>query len=158
MMWVNQTHAQQKIRFCRKESSWKSTYKLPISVTCTFKNGQKKHLILNEIKGDSLIFEKYYNQPQVYDCSYTSLKKITIHFWGDVVFIPLFFTSVAAAGVSFGLTLHGYNSTGEGMGSSYFVSTVFGIPATLNFVIMSLVFAEKLPRSYKPENWKMNEK
>ena len=54
-------------------------YSLPKSVTCTFNDGTKQRLVLESINGDSLIFRKYYNQTQSFDCVFSSLKKIKIH-------------------------------------------------------------------------------
>lgn len=53
-------------------------YKYPKEVKCEFTNGQKKLLILEKVIGDSLIFEKYYNQKN-YDCVRDSVEKLDIY-------------------------------------------------------------------------------
>ena len=84
------THAQQKIRFFKKNSDCVSkTYTLPVSVTCTFADGTKKRLMLEKIIGDSLVFEKYYNQDKIYDCSSIKILKMNFHKKGEYILFPL---------------------------------------------------------------------
>ncbi len=71
--------AQQKIVFENQTTISSRSFTLPISVTCFFKDNSQQDLLLESVHGDSLIFKKYYNLPQNFDCKYSSLEKIKIH-------------------------------------------------------------------------------
>ena len=54
-------------------------FKLPIKVTCKFKNQTSKTLVLERVNGDSLFFESQLNQTNENNCLYSDLKFIQFH-------------------------------------------------------------------------------
>ena len=53
--------------------------------------------MLEKIIGDSLVFEKYYNQDKIYDCSSNKILKMNFHKKGEYVLSPLTFGLVGSA-------------------------------------------------------------
>jgi small-conductance mechanosensitive channel len=149
------TQAQQKIRFFKENSDCVSkTYTLPVSVTCTFADGTKKRLMLEKIIGDSLVFEKYYNQDKIYDCSSNKILKMNFHKKGEYVLSPLTVGLVGSA-LAFGyisLDLL-FNLKSEG-------AVILPVTSVLTLVggTCSYYLIRNLPSSYKTSKWKIHEK
>ncbi len=151
------THAQQKIVFVNKNNNNSKSYSLPLSVTCTFKDGSKKRVILEKVIGDSLVFEKYYNQENN-DCRFNSLKKIHLHKRGEIVLYTLFGTFLSSTVIF--ATAAGYlmsapvNDPGD---PSHSTGVLF-IPVAAISGIGAVIFKNHLPRTYKTKDWELNEK
>ena len=67
----------QNLHFKYKYNKSSTSYSLPIKLKCFFADGTTRNLILDSIRGDSMHFRKYYNQPN-YDCSIYELEAIRI--------------------------------------------------------------------------------
>lgn len=152
------THAQQQIRFFKEKSDRVSkTYTLPVSVTCTFLDGSKKRLMLEKIIGDSLVFEKYYNQV-TYDCTFNSIFKMRMHKRGEIVLYTLFGTFLSSTVIF--ATAAGYlmstpvNDPGD---PSHSTGVLF-IPVAAITGIGAVIFKNHIPRTYKTKDWELNEK
>lgn len=151
------TQAQQKIVFVNKNNNSSKSYSLPLSVTSTFQDGSKKRLILENIIGDSLVFEKYYNQV-TYDCTFNSIVKMRIHKRGEIVLYTLFGTFLSSTVIF--ATAAGYlmstpvNDPGD---PSHSTGVLF-IPVAAITGIGAVIFKNHIARTYKTKDWELNEK
>jgi hypothetical protein len=68
----------QNLHFKYKYNTSSKSYSLPIKLKCFFADGTTRNLILDSVRGDSMHFRKYYNQPN-YDCSIYDLEIIRIY-------------------------------------------------------------------------------
>ncbi len=134
----------------------KREYTLPKSVTCTFKNGTKHRLVLERINGDSLIFRKYYNQTQNYDCVFSSLKKIKIHKKKEnalYVLCPILASaSIFLAYTSNYLILRGNLDIGD---PSLSMTYDFLIPLSIISGVSAIIISTSFPKKYNPHNRKL---
>ncbi len=148
------TQAQQKIRFFKENSDCVSkTYTLPVSVTCTFADGTKKRLMLERIIGDSLVFEKYYNQEN-HDCKFNSLKKIHMHKRGEIILYTMkwaFACNTLIFGAGSIILLSNPNN-----GSALIIG-LFSVPTAIVSYIGTSIFSKHLPRTYKTKIWNLDE-
>jgi hypothetical protein len=69
-------------------------YQLPISITCHFKDGTTRKLLLKKVVSDSFIFETYYNQTQNYSCKIQDIDKFKINKKGAALIYGGFWVSV----------------------------------------------------------------
>ena len=158
LLSLNLCFAQQKIVFEKVDanqfSPFKKEYTLPKSVTCTFKNGTKQRLVLEKVKGDSLIFQKYYNQPQNFDCVFSSLEKIKIHKKDEEVLYVLFsgFALTTASFITIAiLDNHPPVDAGDpSLGLAYLFSM-----ATIFPITGAIITASSFPKNYKISKWKL---
>ena len=150
--------AQEKIVFEQQQATFiepvKRVYTLPKSVTCTFNDGTKQRLVLERINGDSLIFQKYYNQTQNYDCIYSALQKIKIHKKGEMFLYTLlagftgttiFFLTVA------NILDHPQTDVGD---PSKLFAVVFRIASILP-ISGAVITVASFPKKYNPHDWKL---
>lgn len=77
-MLLTQQGYSQNLHFKYKFNTSSKSYSLPIKLKCFFADGTTRNLILDSIRGDSMHFRKYYNQPN-YDCSIYDLEIIRIY-------------------------------------------------------------------------------
>lgn len=145
--------AQQRIVFELKDGSKAKEYRLPKSVTCTFNDGTKQRLVLEAVNGDSLIFRKYYNQQQNFDCIYSSLKKIRVHKSSDVLLYSTFITCSGTAILmivsAFYLSSGVQNDAGDpSLGIASFLISASVLPIT-----GAIITGFKLPPKFKTEKW-----
>lgn len=149
------TNAQQQIRFFKENSDRVSkVYALPVSVTCTFIDGSKKRLMLEKIIGDSLFFEKYYNQDKIYDCSSNKILRMNFHRKGEYILFPLSF-GVVGSSLAFGyisLDLL-FNLKSEGAIILPITSVLTLVEGTCSYYLI-----RNLPFSYNTLKWKIHEK
>jgi hypothetical protein len=147
--------AQQRIVFDLHKGKWLEEYTLPKSVTCTFKNGTKQRLVLEKVKGDSLIFRKYYNQQLSYDCLYSSLKKIKVHKKGEEITYTVFFMSLATS-VAFltSAVILGDSVPSDAGDPSHGTAGVLVILTAIPFTGI-IISAFNLPKHYEPTEWKL---
>lgn len=147
-----QTNGQRTIAFYNEAAKRNSkTYFLPVSVTCTFIDGSKKRLMLEKIIGDSLVFRKYYNEVQVYDCSVSKILKMTFHKKTDYIYY-----SLAAAALGFtafldiiiidNYAINKLNNSDIFLVSKYLIA----INCIGNYYAQA-----DLPKSYKTSKWKI---
>ena len=149
------TQAQQKIRFFKENSDCVSkTYTLPVSVTCTFLDGSKKRLMLEKIIGDSLVFEKYYNQDKIYDCTSNKILKMNFHKKGEYVLFPL---TIGVVGPTLAF---GYISLNLLFNLKSEAAVILPITSLLTLVggTCSYYLIRNLPYSYRTSKWKIHEK
>jgi hypothetical protein len=152
--------AQQKIVFEKNDSNlfapFTKEYTLPKSVHCTFKDGTQERLVLEKVKGDSLIFQKYYNKTQNYDCVFSSLKKIKIHKNGEVTLYILFVGLTGSAVTMSYLSYLGFNTEIKDAGESAprLMATLILFPVAIT-TIGAVITLANFPKSYKPKKWKM---
>ena len=128
-------------------------YTLPQSVTCFFKDGSKKRMMLEHVNGDTLFFIKFYNQTGN-ACLYSSLRKMKIHKKGEV------FLGVLCAGFSgtaiFFVTIaimsnHPPTDAGD---PSLAISHLAAIASTIP-ITGAIITAAALPKHYDPQKWKL---
>lgn len=135
--------------------------KLPASVMCTFKNGKHKQLLLEEVKGDSLIFKKYYNDTIVYDCSYNNLKSLRFHKIGDPIYTLgtlTFgtFTAMSASLVFVSIIIVSttdIGAAGPGSGDAFAAFIILGVPLTIINGTITLLFAKGISKTLKTDKW-----
>lgn len=151
------THAQQQIVFENKNNNSSKSYSLPLSVTCYFKDGSKKRVVLENVIGDSLVFEKYYNQVK-YDCTFNSIVKMRIHKRGEIVLYTLFGTFLASTAIFAAVAGYSFSAPVNDPGNpSYTIGALF-IPVAAVSGIGAVIFKNHLPRTYKTKDWELNEK
>jgi len=156
---INFCNAQQKIVFEQITPTFinkiKREYLLPKSVTCTFNNGTKQRLVLEKVKGDSLIFQKYYNQTQNFDCVFSSLKKIKVHRKGENFTYVLFsgFTIFGLALTAFAVENPDFVASGAADPSGFFYALiVYPIVLTTTGAIIT---STSFPKKYYTDEWKL---
>lgn len=75
--------AQQRIIMYDKSESGQlnkaHSFTLPISVTCKFKNGNRRQLVIEKIIGDSFIFQQKENMLDINNCIYNDIQHIVFH-------------------------------------------------------------------------------
>ena len=157
LLGINFCFAQQNLFFEEiRDSHYQPAikkYSLPQSVTCTFKDGTKKRLMLENVQGDTLFFRKYYNQAGN-ACLYSSLEKIKIHKEGEVL------TGILCAGFSgtaiFLVTIAtiANHPPTDASDPSQFISHVFAM-ASIIPITGAIITAVSFPKSYKLNKWKM---
>ena len=150
--------AQQKIVFEKIHDNFKEhlkkEYALPKSVTCTFKNGTQHRLVLEKVTGDSLIFRKYYNQTQNFDCVFSSLIAIKIYNKDEKVLCLLFtgFALTTASLITAAiLNNHPQVESGD---PSLFYANLFSM-ATIFPITGAIITAAYFPKNYKLNKWKL---
>jgi hypothetical protein len=141
-------NAQQKIVFEKRFNLKTKTYKLPKEVTCVFVNGRKSLLTLVQVKGDTLIFEKGYQQTKNFECTFNDLKKIKFHKNGEEVLYTLTATTTAITGIciaGFFVAISQYKQPNENGGFPAFILLP---PLALITGSISALFYSTLPKSY----------
>ena len=154
LFFKSSIQAQQKVVFeTRDKFKNKEEYRIPVLVACKFMNGEKKRLLLIQIKGDSLIFQKPTYPTRIYDCKYTALKSIKMNVAREGRIKTLVIISMMGFGTSFAFLA---NSLNQMYSRDVSVETVYvELPLVLNFFTSSLVLENLLPDSYDPLDWKM---
>lgn len=150
-------HAQQQIVLVNKNNNSSKSYSLPLSVTCTFKDGSKKRLILENVIGDSLVFEKYYNQYK-YDCKYNFIVKMRIHKRGEIVLYTLFGTFLASTVIFATVAGYCFSAPVNDPGDPSYSTGALLIPVAAISGIGAVICKNHLPRTYKTKDWELNEK
>lgn len=147
-LFVLLCNAQQKL-FIEKISNGKTkAYKLPKEVTCVFTDGRKYLLTLERIKGDTLVFEKEFQQTQNFECKFSDLIKIKFHKNGEEVLYTLTVASTAstvALIVGFFVAINQYKQPNENGGFPAFLLLP---PLALITGSISALFYSTLPKSY----------
>jgi len=155
----NLLFAQQRIVFEKIHDNFKEhlkyEYNLPVSVTCTFTDGTKKRLVLEKVKGDSLIFRKYYNQNENYDCVLSSVTKIRIHKYGENFLYTLFGLSSISTPVITTFSIILWNSVPVEAGASDQLFGAILIPVAVITAATAIISAKSLPRNFELKRWKM---
>jgi ABC-type uncharacterized transport system permease subunit len=150
--------AQQVITLKHKNYGQTQKFKLPVAVVCLFENGVKTNLILEQVKGDSLIFRKYYNQVHNFDCTVKDIKRIRIKTNGENVLFPaLAVTTVLTTLVVFS-TISLFNQPSSDAGDPTLNFAVFvALPISIVLIPCNIIFARQmLKKSFKTENWTIN--
>ena len=150
--------AQQKIVFEKIHDNFKvhlkKIYTLPKSVTCTFKDGTKQRLVLEKVKGDSLIFRKYYNQTQNFDCTLSSIKNIKIYNKDEKVLYVLF-SGFALTTVSFiAAAIYNNHPPTDAGDPSLFYANLFSF-ASIFPITGAIITCAYFPKNYKLSKWKL---
>jgi hypothetical protein len=141
-------NAQQKIVFEKRFNLKIKTYKLPKEVTCVFNDGRRYLLTLEQVKGDTLVFEKELQQTQNFECNFSDLKKIKFHKKGEEVLYTLTAASTALTGIciaGFFVAISQYKQPNENGGYPAFI--LFP-PLALITGSISTLFYSTLPKSY----------
>ncbi len=131
-------------------------YQLPKSVTCSFKKGENIRLKLVKVDGDSLFFEKYYNQPKNYDCIFTDLKKIKIHDKNEVITYSAFGLSSILLIFCASSAFYCF-STSDGEYGNINLGYAKGLwtPTTIIFSFSTILLANTFPRKFQITKWKL---
>ena len=150
--------AQQKIVFEKIDDNFKDhlkkIYTLPKSVTCTFKNGTKQRLVLENVKGDSLIFRKYYNQKQSFDCVFSSLNAIKIYNKNEKVLYVLFNGFVVTTVSFIAAAIYNNHPPTDAGDPSLSYANLFSM-ATIFPITGAIITAAYFPKNYNFNKWKL---
>ena len=154
---IFECHAQQTILFRTIDESGSKKYTLPNKVTCTFANGEKKQLVLTQVKGDSLIFERYYNQQQNYNCTYSSLKGIRFHKKGEAIIYTLFGASLVALPLSVIVLSDSFvHQSTEAGDPTVLMERIIGLPMLVIGGSTALICGGMMPKKFKPGKWTLH--
>lgn len=147
-------NAQQVIVLENKNNGKIKTIKLPASVYCEFEDGRSARLILTQVKEDSLIFKKYYNKPEIFDCKLSALQKFSFEESGDVGTHLALGLCAMTASFFVPLTILGsmHQSTGPG-DPVQLMAIVFGVPISIISLTGTALLISKLPKSNNKNNW-----
>lgn len=144
IVFYSQIKAQQVISITNVSSLTTKSIKLPIAVLCKFKNGTKQNLVLESIKNDSLFFRKYYNNSQIFDCSITEIKTISLTYKLPKLTYTSFALAAGVTGTILGLTIHGFNTYNETFeNASFGMALNFGIPLSILSIIGTSIYCDK---------------
>lgn len=150
--------AQQVITLKHKNYGQTQKFKLPVAVACVFVNGVKTNLILEQVKGDSLIFRKYYNQVHNFDCLVKDIKRIRIKTNGENILFPFLVATTVFTTIAVSITYTTIVTPSSTAGDPSQMNAMFlGVPLSIALVICNSTFARQmLKKSFKTENWTIN--
>jgi hypothetical protein len=136
------------------EISNAQVFKLPITVTCKFKNQSSKTLVLVRVVGDSLFFENNLNQSNENNCLYFDLEYIqfqnnTFHLKNT---LAIFSTAIALTCST--LMFYGvYKKETDDKISQ--LAAIILFPATLVSISLSVVSLASLPPKYSSKKYSL---
>lgn len=150
------SNAQQRLLIEKISNGETKTVVLPAVAYVKFKNGAHKKLLLEKLVSDSLIFKKYYNQSQNYDCTLGDISAINFPKKGDasIRFSFFFFTYMAVQFTP--LTIAGFFHQSTDAGDpTQSMAILLGIPLSTISIITSAALINKLPKKYKTKKWRI---
>lgn len=129
------------------EISNAQVFKLPITVTCKFKNQESKILVLERVNGDSLFFKTQLNQVNENNCLYSDLKLIQFHTKGNdsKYAFALFSSSIALFSTAF--IVYGISQKNTASQVSQ-LAAVISFPVMLISTTLSIISLSNLPPKY----------
>jgi len=141
--------------FHRNDGKTIRAFPLPVRMKCNFKNGISQKLILENIRNDSMIFTKYYNQ-QNFDCKMSDVRSVKVietnKIFREVQFIT--YASVTAClGLLSTVPLFYFNPHVEGDAYGILAILFFGIPATFLSSASTVATSDAMPFVFKTDKW-----